>query len=78
MMMHSMNLPDGKKALIGAKGNGFVGKRVRFIGRESHAGAAPDKGINALNAAVLAINNINAQRETFPESQKIRYIDYHM
>lgn len=72
MMMHSMNLPDGKKALIGAKGNGFVGKRVRFIGRESHAGAAPDKGINALNAAVLAINNINAQRETFPESQKIR------
>ena len=72
MMMHSINLPGNKKALIGAKGNGFVGKKVRFIGKESHAGAAPDKGINALNAAMLAINNINALRETFPESEKIR------
>lgn len=72
MMMHSINLPGSKKALIGANGNGFVGKRVRFIGKESHAGAAPDEGINALNAAMLAMNNINAQRETFPERQKIR------
>lgn len=72
MMMHSINLGGNKKALIGSKGNGFVGKRVQFIGKESHAGAAPDKGINALNAAMLAINNINAQRETFPESEKIR------
>ncbi|QXM05236.1 amidohydrolase [Crassaminicella indica] len=71
MMMHVLNLGD-KKVLIGGKGNGFVGKNVQFIGKESHAGGAPEKGINALNAAMLAINNIHAQRETFPESERIR------
>lgn len=71
IMMHSLNL-DNKKALIAPKGNGFVGKNINFIGQESHAGSAPEKGINALNAAVLAINNINAQRETFAEKDKVR------
>lgn len=73
IMFHSLNTGDKKeKALVGANGNGFVGKKVQFIGKESHAGGAPEKGVNALNAAVLAINNINAQRETFPESERIR------
>ncbi|QZY55676.1 amidohydrolase [Crassaminicella profunda] len=71
MMMHVLNLED-KKVLIGGKGNGFIGKNVQFIGKESHAGGAPEKGINALNAAMLALNNIHAQRETFKESEKIR------
>lgn len=71
IMMHSLNL-DNKKALIAPKGNGFVGKNINFIGQESHAGSAPEKGINALNAAVLAINNINAQRETFAEKDRVR------
>lgn len=71
IMMHSLNL-DSKKALIAPKGNGFVGKKINFIGQESHAGSAPEKGINALNAAVLAINNINAQRETFAEADRVR------
>ncbi|MGM0549250.1 MAG: M20 family metallopeptidase [Bacillota bacterium] len=71
IMMHSLDLAS-KKALIAPKGNGFIGKKVKFTGQESHAGSAPEKGINALNAAVLAMNNINAQRETFAESDKIR------
>lgn len=71
IMMHSLDL-GGKKALIAPKGNGFVGKNINFIGKESHAGSAPEKGVNALNAAVLAINNINAQRETFAEKDKVR------
>lgn len=50
----------------------FWVKKIQFIGSESHAGAAPEKGINALNAAVLAINNIHAQRETFMEKDRIR------
>jgi amidohydrolase len=73
MMVHSMDLSKmGKKLLIGPEGNGFVGKRFRFSGKEAHAGAAPHEGINALNAAVLAMNNIHAQRETFPDEEKIR------
>jgi amidohydrolase len=71
IMMHSLNLGE-KKALVAPKGNGFVGKNIRFIGKESHAGSAPEKGVNALNAAVLAINNINAQRETFAEADRVR------
>ncbi|RCW60365.1 MULTISPECIES: amidohydrolase [Halanaerobium] len=71
IMMHSLNL-DSKKALIAPRGNGFIGKKIKFIGKESHAGSAPEKGVNALNAAVLAINNINAQRETFAEEDRVR------
>ena len=32
--------------------NGFVGMTVQYVGKEAHAAAAPDKGINALNAAM--------------------------
>ncbi len=71
MMIHSMDLQD-KKVLISPSGNGFVGKKVQFTGKEAHAGGAPDQGINALNAAMLAINNINALRETFKDEDRIR------
>ena len=72
LMMHALNLPVEKNFLIGPKGNGFIGKEVKFIGKESHAGSAPEDGINALNAAMLAINNIHAQRETFSDHDRIR------
>jgi len=73
MMIHALDLSaSNRKVLVGPQGNGFVGKRIRFSGREAHAGAAPEQGINALNAAVLAMNNIHAQRETFPDEEKIR------
>lgn len=71
MMIHSLDLGD-KKALIGGSGNGFVGKKVQFVGKESHAGSAPEEGVNALNGAMLAMSNIHAQRETFPEEEKVR------
>jgi amidohydrolase len=57
---------------VGGSNNGFVGKLVRYIGRESHAGGAPDKGINALNAAILGLIGIHANRETFREEDTIR------
>jgi amidohydrolase len=57
---------------VGGSNNGFVGKLVRYTGRESHAGGAPDKGINALNAAVLGLMGIHANRETFRDEDTIR------
>jgi amidohydrolase len=73
MMMHALDLSsEGKKVLIGPQGNGFLGKKIQFIGKESHAGAAPEKGVNALNAAMLALMNIHAQRETFSDDDKVR------
>lgn len=36
-----------------------------FKGKQSHAGGSPEKGINALTAGMLTINNINAIRQQF-------------
>jgi amidohydrolase len=57
---------------IGGSNNGFIGKLVRYIGQESHAGSSPHKGVNALNAAMLGLMGIHAQRETFREEDTIR------
>ncbi len=57
---------------VGGSNNGFIGKLVRYKGRESHAGGAPDKGINALNAAMLGLMGIHANRETFRDQDTIR------
>ena len=61
---------------FGQSYNGVVHKNVRFIGKSAHAGMAPQLGINALQAAVNAINLINGMRETLPESEcpRIHYI----
>lgn len=71
VMFHSLDLGD-MDALIGPESNGFIGKKVQFTGKESHAGSAPELGVNALNAAMLAIMNIQAQRETFHDSDRVR------
>ncbi|KIX13686.1 amidohydrolase [Dethiosulfatarculus sandiegensis] len=72
VMMHALSLSDNGKVLIGPKGNGFVGKEVRFIGQESHAGSAPEDGVNALNAAMIGLSAIHAQRETFKDEDRVR------
>ena len=72
MMFHSLDLGEDK-ALIGPESNGFIGKKIHFMGKESHAGSAPHEGVNALNSALLAINNVNALRETFKESERVRF-----
>jgi metal-dependent amidase/aminoacylase/carboxypeptidase family protein len=50
----------------------MVAKFVRFLGLTSHAGGAPDKGINALSAARVALAGIDAVRETFRDEDHIR------
>lgn len=57
---------------VGGGANGFIAKSVRFVGREAHAGSAPQTGVNALNAANIAIHAIHAQRETFREEDRVR------
>jgi len=52
--------------------NGFIGKMIRYVGRGSHAGAAPEEGINALNAAIIGLQGINSLRETFKDEDCIR------
>ena len=73
MMVHaSSNQKTDAIASISSSSNGFVGKQARFVGKSAHAGGAPDRGVNALYAAEIALASINAQRETFRDEDAIR------
>ena len=52
--------------------NGTVAKKIQFIGKGAHAGGSPHLGINALNAASLALSAIHYNRETFKDEDTIR------
>ena len=71
LMFHSYDCGE-QKAVLNLKSNGFLGKKIAFKGKEAHAGGAPEQGINALNMATLAMNNIHAQRETLKDEDWIR------
>jgi amidohydrolase len=73
IMTHVGKKRDG--CVSGARGgssNGSIAKRIEFIGRGAHAGAAPYEGVNALNAANIALLAIHAQRETFKDKDAVR------
>ncbi|MBV8074489.1 MAG: amidohydrolase [Candidatus Eremiobacteraeota bacterium] len=72
MMVHASGDPGESRLSCAWHYNGFVAKQARFIGRAAHAGNAPDRGINALNAATLAMQAIALQRETFRDEDRIR------
>ncbi|MGI6344918.1 MAG: amidohydrolase [Bacillota bacterium] len=72
IMFHSESDCPGRRVMVGGSSNGFIGKSIRYIGREAHAGGAPFEGINALNAALLGLMGIHAQRETFRDEDHIR------
>ena len=72
MMIHLGITREGKKVTLGGSNNGFIGKFIKYTGKEAHAGGAPHDGINALNAAMLGLFGIHAQRETFKDSDTIR------
>ena len=73
LMIHSASgdTIDGSFG-VAASSNGFLAKTARFVGRAAHAGGAPEQGVNALNAAQLALSAINAQRETFRDQDCVR------
>ena len=72
MMTHTSNFNEDTVISAGGTNNGTVSKSIKFIGKASHAGGAPHNGINALNAANLALAGIHFQRETFQEKDVIR------
>ena len=72
IMCHTTSAPQGRKVALGGTSNGHRVKYVQFVGRGAHAGAAPHRGINALNAAMLAINAIHANREALRNQDTVR------
>ena len=59
-MCHTSSRSDEGMLTMSGTNNGIVAKKIQFIGRGAHAGGAPHLGINALNAATLALMAIHA------------------
>jgi amidohydrolase len=72
LMFHVELAEPPQKVAVGVTMNGCLAKFIRYKGKESHAGGAPHLGVNALNAALLGLMGIHAQRETFKDEDSIR------
>ena len=72
MMCHTTSNPDERLLCTSEENNGMLAKKIQFLGRGAHAGGAPHLGINALNAATLALSAIHYNRETFRDDDSIR------
>lgn len=70
-MTHQASRESGKLSVAGPS-NGCVVKLIRYVGRAAHAGGSPHLGINALKAATLGLQAIDAIRETFRDDDHIR------
>ena len=61
-------------------GKGMLGRikfKMEFFGRTAHASGSPDKGINALDALVLAYSGINAMRQRLKPDARVHGIITH-
>ncbi|MCH8063795.1 MAG: amidohydrolase [Chloroflexi bacterium] len=73
MMVHTASTDDDSaKFALGGTSNGHVVKYIQFIGKAAHAGSSPHLGVNALQAAMVALNALNTQRETLKNEDMIR------
>ena len=72
IMCHTASDMGSRRFSIGGTSNGHMVKFVEYTGKGAHAGSAPHLGINALNAANLALAAIHANRETFREQDTAR------
>jgi amidohydrolase len=71
-MTHQSARAEGGKLSVGGPSNGCIVKMIQYLGRASHAGGSPHQGINALKAAMLGLQGIDANRETFKDDDHIR------
>lgn len=73
IMVHTgSNFPEHDFGCF-ASANGFLIKTATYHGKAAHAAGGPNKGINAEYAALLGIEACNSLRETFVDSEHIRF-----
>ncbi len=72
-MTHMSPKQDGFNLLLTKGHNGVIRKLINVKGKAAHAGGHPEDGINALNAANLALLAVNSLRETFVEKDYVRF-----
>lgn len=62
-----------KKYLVANRScNGVITKLVRFTGRAAHAAGEPQRGVDAMAAAQIALHAVDVQRESFRDQDAIR------
>ncbi len=71
MMIHSHALTPSFNIYVNGSSLGFETKQITYVGKAAH-GSEPFNGVNALNAAMLGLMGINANRETFRDEDKVR------
>lgn len=74
MLIHAGNQKPG--TLLKVRNGptcGCIVKKITFTGKAAHAGARPEQGVNALYAATLGLNAVNALRERFVDDEHIRF-----
>ena len=69
-----IHITNGNEAQVGGGALAFNGIEFTFHGVASHAAAAPEKGINALDACYLMFNGVNALRQHVPSDVKLHGI----
>ena len=67
-MVHTSSVFTVRGGSVGCRA-----KKISYKGVSAHAGGAPWNGVNALYAATNGLSAANAMRETFPESDLIRF-----
>ena len=72
MMCHTASDTGNRVFSVGGTSNGHMVKYVQYTGRAAHAGSSPHEGINALNAANLALAAIHSNRDTFRDQDTAR------
>src|SRR5690606_38456128 len=69
MMCHPRN-----STMVLRGGLACVSATFKFFGKESHAAAAPEKGISALDAVINSYVSINSLRQFFTDDVRIHGI----
>jgi len=71
-MTHQSSRKEAGLYSVGGPSNGCIVKMIRYEGKASHAGGSPHQGVNALKAAMIGLQAIDANRETFKDEDHIR------
>ena len=71
-MVHTTTVAEPHSLLVRKGSNGCISKNIVYKGVASHAGGSPNKGVNALYAANMGFNAVNALRETMIDGDYVR------
>lgn len=71
MMIHAHAETPQQRLFLNGSSLGFEAKRITFTGKAAH-GSEPWNGVNALDAAVMALMGVHANRPTFRDADRVR------